>query len=831
MLIDLRRAIWLAIAALLLAVPAGVGQRPAAGVSGVALAPQTDAGFTMQTVFSGLELPTVVRFSPDGRVFVAEKSGLVKVFDSLQDSTATTAIDLRSEVYSFWDRGLLGMALDPNFPASPYVYLLYSWDRYRYNDDCPTPPGATTDGCLADGRLVRVPVSATNSAGTPQVVLDGNFCQQFPSHSIGTIEFGPEGALYVTAGDGASFNTVDYGQLGGSLTGTPTPRNACQDPSLEGGALRSQDIRTSTDALSFDGTVMRIDPATGAAWPGNPSGGRIIAYGFRNPFRATVTPTGQVYVGDVGWNNWEEINHLPSATTLRNYGWPCYEGTARMASYDSANLPVCESLYSLGSTAVTAPLLEYRHGVALDACPEVQGNSSAISGLAFYPGGSYPNAYDGALFFTDYSRACIWVMYPGAGGVPDRTTVDRFATEEPSVGLYAGPGGDIFSLDHVNGRIRRIIYTGAGNQVPTAAITADRLSGQAPLTVSFDGTGSSDPDGDVLQYAWDLDGDGQLDDAFTPTASHTYTATGTYTVRLRVDDGHGGVDEETRQVVAEADPNDPPTATMVSPTSATTWAVGDSVSLQGSGSDPEGAALTYRWDIGVVHCSATPPYDCHTHPLQTLAGATASFSAPDHDYPSRLSVTLTVTDAGGLTDTETLEILPRTRSITISTVPSGLQAYLGGMAVPSGQPQTVIEQSTQSFSVQSPQVLGGHTYQFVNWADGPTTTARTTTMSVDRTFTARFNGLPVARVTADPTTGKAPLPVQLSAAGSVDPEGLALTYAWDLDDDGQHDDATGATVSHTFTTKGVKRVTVRVTDSFGATSMASESVNVKPGRR
>ena len=86
-------------------------------------------------------------------------------------------------------------------------------------------------------------------------------------------------------------------------------------------------------------------------------------------------------------------------------------------------------------------------------------------------------------------------------------------------------------------------------------------------------------------------------------------------------------------------------------------------------------------------------------------------------------------------------------------------------------------------------------------------------------------------MTASPTTGKAPLPVQLSAAGSVDPEGAALAYAWDLDGDGQHDDATGATISHTFTTKGTKRVTVRVTDSFGATASASVSINVKPGKR
>ena len=385
MLTDLRRILWMSLAVLVLAVPAAIHDTAPAEA-----APQVDAGFGMQTVFSGLTLPTVVRFSPDGRVFVAEKSGLVKVFDSMSDTTATTAIDIRTDVHSFWDRGLLGMTLDPDFPASPYVYLLYTWDRYGYGDTCPTPPGATTDGCLADGRLVRIPVDTANRPGTTQMLLDGNFCQQFPSHSVGSVEFGPEGALYVTSGDGASFNTVDFGQL--YVAASPAPRRRSTRartlrPRAAPSAARTW--ATSGDPLSFDGTLMRLDPETGNAWPGNPGGGRVLAHGFRNPFRAAIAPNGHVYVGDVGWNAWEEINHVPNASSLRNYGWPCYEGTGRMGSYDAANAPVCESLYAQGSAAVHALLYEYRHGVALDACPEVQGNSSAISGLAVYPGGTY----------------------------------------------------------------------------------------------------------------------------------------------------------------------------------------------------------------------------------------------------------------------------------------------------------------------------------------------------------------------------------------------------------------------------------------------------------
>ena len=110
--------------------------------------------------------------------------------------------------------------------------------------------------------------------GSEQVLIE-DWCQQYPSHSVGSVEFGRDGALYASAGDGASFNFVDYGQDG-------SPVNPCGDPpggagatltppTAEGGALRSQDLRTSGDPVSLDGTVIRVDPATGAALPDNPS--------------------------------------------------------------------------------------------------------------------------------------------------------------------------------------------------------------------------------------------------------------------------------------------------------------------------------------------------------------------------------------------------------------------------------------------------------------------------------------------------------------------------------------------------------------------------------
>ena len=241
------------------------------------------SGFTETTVFSGLTNPTVVRFAADGRVFVAEKGGLIKVFDSLTDTTPTTFADLRTNVHNFWDRGLLGMTLAPNFPdLAVRVRPLHLRPPRSAGADprsgataVPTPPGPTTDGCVVSGRLSRLQANGNVMTGAEQVLVE-DWCQQYPSHSVGTVEFGPEGALYASGGDGASFNFVDYGQDG-------SPLNPCGDPpggvgatltppTAEGGALRAQDLRTSGDPVGLDGSIIRVDPATGAGLPTNPLG-------------------------------------------------------------------------------------------------------------------------------------------------------------------------------------------------------------------------------------------------------------------------------------------------------------------------------------------------------------------------------------------------------------------------------------------------------------------------------------------------------------------------------------------------------------------------------
>ena len=431
-----------------------------AGLSRAADASVLPSGFRDTVVLSGMTNPTVAQFAPDGRIFVGQKNGVIKVFSSLTDTNPVTFADLSAEVDDYWDRGLLGLTLDPNFPTRPYVYVLYTYDAAiggtapRWNDACPTPPGATTDGCVVSARVSKLTASGNTTTGAEQVLIQ-DWCQQFPSHSIGTLLFGRDGALYAGAGDGASFNNVDYGQYGATYAGDqanpcadpPAPAGtALSPPTAEGGALRSQSVRRTDGPATLDGAIIRIDPDTGQGLPDNPfaassdpNARRIAAYGLRNPFRFTQRPgTNELWIGDVGWNTWEEIDRLtaPTGSAARNFGWPCYEGAGPQSGYQGAGLNLCSSLYNTPGS-VAAPYYTYNHSacvVSYSGCPT---GGSSITGVAFYQGGSYPTSYNGALFFADHTRNEIWAMMPDANGLPNPANIQSFVGVDATGGAPA----------------------------------------------------------------------------------------------------------------------------------------------------------------------------------------------------------------------------------------------------------------------------------------------------------------------------------------------------------------------------------------------------------
>jgi glucose/arabinose dehydrogenase len=746
--------------------------------------PALPEGFQDEVVFDGLEQPVNFRFAPDGRIFVAEKPGKILVFDGLEDEEPTVFADLRGDVYDNGDRGLLGLVLDPKFDEGrPYVYALYTWDHVlgkswnpakpEYgvpgtsgDPDCPTQNN--THSCLVSGRLVRLvenplnPDHAVEEGGRPKEkeLLQG-WCQQFNSHSIGELQFGPEEALYVSGGDGASYESIpDYGQLG-------TPPNPCGDPptpagvaptgeqrqDAQGGALRSQNMKL------LNGAILRVDPETGDPLPGNPLKGngnenteRTIAKGFRNPFRFVVNPlTDEIYSGNVGSSQIEEIDRFRAPpSSLFNSGWPCYEGIQRQFQFAELvkqfGLKVCAAMYAAEPASFSPPLFSYSHEqtvVPEDECPTESG--SAISGLSFYEGNQFPSKYKGALFFADAVRGCLWVMYPGADGKPDPSKVERFMREGkiyPGVKVLEGPDGflyyaDLFSAEGAGeGAIHRIAYR---PNSPTARLEAEPpyglYNGSGEFKTTVDAGKSTDPNGDPLTYKWDLNEDGVFESGGGPTKTLTFTKaqqeareaneeSPNRVIAVRVEDDEGLVSIAKVTVY----PGDkPPVVTITKPTASERWSVGDLVKLDGKGVIENGGVpteitspLPYYWVTRMAHCpDPANPTACHVHPLQTFAGIRRpEFVAPQHDYPSYIEVVLRVSDDRGLSGTARLEFKPRTVSLSLASNPPGIKLLAGSTEALSPFSTLAIDKSEILISAPQTAVVGGNTYNFSGWSDG-----------------------------------------------------------------------------------------------------------------
>jgi len=780
-------------------------------------------GFHDSIVISGLIRPTVVRFSPDGRIFVAEKSGIVKVFSSLTATTPTIFADLTTNVDNYWDRGLLGMALDPAFPTNPYVYVLYAYDAPIggmapvWNDGCPTPPGPNTDGCVISGRLSRLTANGNVMSGAEKVLVNA-WGQQFPSHSLGSLQFGADGALYASDGDGASMGTVDYGQFGGNPLGDPPGGvgGTMQPPTAEGGALRAQSLRRQPgEPAVLNGTVIRVDPSTGDALSTNPlasssdaNARRIVADGLRQPFRFTIQPsTNELWIGDVGNEVWEEINVAPSpATEVRNFGWPCYEGPDQEPDWVSAQVDICMNDLYKNPSVVTAPFLGYRHTdsvVSGDGCPT---GGSSITGLAFYGSGSYPSQYDGALFFADHTRNCAWVLFPGTNGQPSASNRALFigGASHP-VDLEIGPGGDLFYVDHEGGAIHRIQY-----MTPAAVATATPESGAPPLAVQFDGSGSHGASpGDTLTYAWDLNGDGVFNDSTLKSPTKTFSAAGQYTVRLKVTDQHGvsGVSDPLTVTVAQGAPS----PVIDTPSSSLTWKVGDPVSFSGHATDPQDGTLSasqLTWTLIMHHC----PSNCHIHEIQSFAGVSSgSFSAPDHGYPSFLELQLTATDSLGLTGTTSVLLQPKTVVLKFAASPSGLLLDAGNGKIATPFSETVIVGSTNTVSAASPESLNGSAYFFDGWSDGGAQTHSIVAGASTVTYTATYisQGDVMAPQSAVVEGRSAFPPSTAEPNGVFEPgETAAFTPSWKNTSDGVVAGTTGSITAFTGPSGGGATYTI-----------------------
>jgi len=647
--------------------------RPGEGNLGsLQLSATLPSGFQENLVITGRTAPVALRFTPQATgaslsAFLAEKSGLVFAYQNLAtQSNPTQVIDLRPAVHDYWDRGLLGLAIHPNYPATSQIFVLYAHDAFadgtspRWGDTCPTPPGGTADGCVVYGRLSRIDINPTTLVGTEVPLIEANWCQQYPSHSIGDMRFGADGYLYVSAGDGASFTFNDVGQDG-------SPVNPCSDPgtvtnfnTAQGGRLRSQDVLSNTDPTGYGGSVLRLNVAGGSvsAPPDNPLVGKgttaddyIVATGLRNPYRFTIRPgTNELWIADVGQDAYEELNRIQDPTgTVENFGFPCYEGPT-LQTYLQNNVlctQVINDSYPAHVSPMTrvAPYYAYHHSssvVAGDGCPT---GTSSITGVAFNNYAAYPSQYNNALFFADSSRRCVWAMFAGSDGLPNPNNRGAFITGTSGsvVDIQMGPDGRLYYVDFDGGAVYRV-DSFSGNEPPQAALGATPTSGSAPLFVQFDASASTDAEsGSSLGYLWDFDDDGAFDDGSGVAPGFVFEQSGPHLVHVQVTDGAGLSDVASLSITVN---NTPPTVSILTPAESLNWAVGDTISFSGVGNDPEQGPLPpedLSWQVVLHHCST--PDDCHAHPIQGFDGvASGSFQAPDHDYPSYLELVLSASD-------------------------------------------------------------------------------------------------------------------------------------------------------------------------------------------
>lgn len=635
-------------------------------------------------------LPVNLVFTPDTSLFVLEKIGRVRLLDPSGIDQGQPFIDLIAEVNNNNDRGMLALALHPGWvpdggPTS-WVYLLYTVSPVPPNDNGFNTAQKYSFSRLTRYRAITLAGQVVADAASRHILLgnqnpDGSvpdcIASLHDSHSNGRMLFAPDGTLLLTTGDGAHY---DFRDVGGSdnagfdtfthpVTGLKGPTPKLQD----GGGLRSQDLRT------LAGKVLRLDPATGNGLPSNPfwngdatsHASRIWAVGLRNPFRMNIVPgtsstdpsagqPGVLVIGDVGWNNWEEINVARFGG--ENFGWPCFEGVPQQAAYQLYNTPDPNKVdcHDALPGVPTNPVLAWSHssdaaltpgGIYVDenGVPKVGFSGNCSIGGAIYPGGSYPAQYVGRLFFADYVRQWIKTIEFDANW--NAVAVKDFASGTPGLAdIEPHPvTGDLYTADVIGGRVWRISW--GANSAPIAVASADVTHGDAPLLVQLDGAASHDPDaGDTLSFDWDF-GDGSPH-AFTASASHTYLADGLHDARLVVTDGLGATGETTVQIAVG---NGPPVVTILQPLLGQTYDVPVTLQLSGTATDPDGDPVSYAWSVDLHHST-------HVHPSSaTFTGAQAAFdisTSPEDDELIYYRVNLTATDPGGLSGSAHVYVYP-----------------------------------------------------------------------------------------------------------------------------------------------------------------------------
>jgi glucose/arabinose dehydrogenase/chitodextrinase len=669
------------------------------------------SGFTDALVVS-VGAPTAFAFHPDGRMFVTTQPGRVRIVRN-GALVPTPALDLTGVVCGDSERGLLGIALDPGVATNGFVYLFYT---FRKHGGCPT-----NSSLSPVNRVSRFTLTGDTIDPASELVLLDGMPSPNGNHNAGDVHVGNDGNLYVSIGDGG----CDYA----GNSGCAGPNDAARDLNALTGKIvritRTGGIPAGNPFIGAGSTRCNM----GSAAPGTRCQ-EIFATGLRNPFRMAFDPTTpsnvtSFRINDVGQNTWEEID---AGLAGADYGWNVREGHCANGSTTNCGPP---------PAGMTNPIHDYDHS---------QGCAS-ITGGAFVPAGVWPSSYDADYLFSDYVCGTIFRLEPNGAGGYVRTTFVSGLGANSAVHLGFGPfgtgGGATQALYYTSyaggGQVRRISYG-----VPVASFTATPSSGPAPLTVTFDGSASNDPDGQPLTYEWSF---GDTTSSTTgPTVQHTYGAPGSFTATLIVRDGSGNASPPaSRSISVSTSGNTPPTPTIQSPAGGSTFAVGQGVTLSGRAFDAQDGKVPparLSWQVLLHHVPEGGTE--HTHPLASGTGASLTFAYP---APEDLAATggswveaiLTATDSEGASASVMRRLDPVRVAITLATTPVGFQVTL---ATPSDPTRTLVGPSTftswqgwlLTIGAPSPQAGRG----FRSWSDGGAQTHSVVTPAQATTYTATF---------------------------------------------------------------------------------------------
>lgn len=412
---------------------------------------------SLQPFASGFSRPVDIENAGDSRLFVVEQRGYVYILDSLGNQMSPAFLDIDSRVINSGnERGLLGLVFHPDYKNNGYFYVNYSNNS-------------------GNSVIARYSVSATNpnEADVNSELILMTVTQPFSNHNAGDLAFGPDGYLYIGWGDGGS---------GGD------PGNRSQNTNLLLGKMLRIDVDNGIPyGIPQDNPFVNDANVLDEIW----------AIGVRNPWRFSFDRiTGDMYIADVGQNNWEEVDFQPwNSTGGENYGWRCYEGSA---TYNTSGCPPASSL--------TPPIFEYSNSNAFGC---------SITGGFVYRGARYSAMY-GHYLVTDYCSGRWWSLKRDVLGNWVDTDLANLSNFEYS-SLGQDQFGELYVAGHGNGIIYHIEDTSC---TPVAFI----MGGDTQTVCS--GLPLQALEGAGLSYQWFLNGNpitGATSASYVPTQGGSYS--------------------------------------------------------------------------------------------------------------------------------------------------------------------------------------------------------------------------------------------------------------------------------------------------------------------